>query len=63
MEAREVTQETPQFMATHDKWDNELKLSALEKQLKAGTDQLDHGEGIVLQSQTDLDNLFQQLIN
>lgn len=61
--ASEVIREALRFMETHDEWVNELKLAALKKQLKIGTDQLDRGEGVVLQSQAELDDLFQNLID
>lgn len=35
----------------------------LKKQLKTDTDQLDHGGGVVLQSQAELDDLFQNMID
>lgn len=63
MEASEVIRDALQFMEAHNEWVNELKLAALKKQLKASTNQLDRGEGIVLQSQAELDDLFQNLIN
>jgi len=61
--ASEVIREALRFMETHDEWINELKLAALKKKLKVGTDQLDRGEGVVLQSKTELDDLFNNLID
>lgn len=61
--ASEVIREALRFMEIHHEWVNELKLSALKKQLKTGTEQLDRGEGMVLQSQTELDDFFQSLID
>lgn len=48
-------------MDTHDDWIHEVKLAHLRKQLKVGTDQLDRGEGIVIESKAALDLLFDDI--
>jgi antitoxin ParD1/3/4 len=50
--ASEVIREALRFMETHDDWINEVKL---------GTDQLDRGEGIVIESKAALNSLFDDI--
>ena len=56
--ASEVIREALRFMETHEDWIHEVKMARLREQLKAGTDQLDRGEGIVIESKAELDSLF-----
>ena len=56
--ASEVIREALRFMDTHEDWIHEVKLARLREQLKVGADQLDRGEGIRIESTTDLDRLF-----
>ena len=48
-------------MATHEDRIHEMKLARLREQLKIGTDQLDRGEGIAIESKTALDALFDDI--
>jgi antitoxin ParD1/3/4 len=48
-------------MDTHEDWIHEVKLARLREQLKVGTDQLDHGEGIAIESKSALDSLFDDI--
>jgi len=59
--ASEVIREALRFMETHEDWVHEIKLTRLREQLKAGVDQLDHGEGIVVESRSALDSLFEDI--
>jgi antitoxin ParD1/3/4 len=56
--ASEVIREALRFMDTHEDWIHEIKLAQLRAQLKVGADQLDRGEGIVIDSPAALDALF-----
>ena len=53
--------EALRFMDTHEAWIYEVKLARLREQLKVGTDQLDRGEGIAIQSKAALDSLFDDI--
>jgi antitoxin ParD1/3/4 len=57
-----LIREALSFMETHDKWINEIKLARLRDQLKPGIDQLDHGEGIGIESRAALDELFEDVM-
>jgi len=59
--ASEVVREALRFMETHEEWIRELKVARLREQLKVGTEQLDRGEGITIESKSALDNLFDDL--
>lgn len=59
--ASEVIQEALRFMDTHEEWIHEIKLARLREQLKIGTDQLDRGEGIAIESKAVLDSLFDDI--
>ena len=48
-------------METHEEWIHEVKLARLREQLKVGTDQLDRGEGIAVDSISALDSLFDDI--
>jgi len=57
----EVIREALRFMDAHEEWVKELKTELLRKQLKTGTDQIDDGEGIVVESKDALNSLFEDL--
>ena len=59
--ASEVIREALRFMETHEDWIHEIKLTRLREQLKVGTDQLDRGEGIAIESKSVLDTLFDDI--
>lgn len=59
--ASEVIREALRFMDTHEDWIHEVKLARLREQLKAGTEQLDRGDGIAIESKTALDSLFDDI--
>ena len=59
--ASEVIREALRFMETHEDWIHEIKLTQLREQLKVGTDQLDHAEGIAIESKAALDTLFDDI--
>ena len=59
--ASEVICEALRFMDEHENWVHEVKLVSLRKQLKVGTDQLDRGEGIAIESKSALDLLFDDI--
>ena len=57
----EVIREALRFMETNEDWIHEVKLARLREQLKVGIDQLDHGKGIVIESRSALDTLFDDI--
>ncbi|MBL7004944.1 MAG: type II toxin-antitoxin system ParD family antitoxin [Gammaproteobacteria bacterium] len=59
--ASEVIREALRFMDTHEDWIHEVKLAHLREQLNIGTDQLDRGEGISIESKTALNSLFNDI--
>lgn len=59
--ASEVIREALRFMDTHEDWIHEIKLARLREQLKVGVDQLDHGEGIAIESKAALNTLFDSI--
>ena len=59
--ASEVIREALRFMDTHEDWINEIKLARLREQLRVGTDQLDRGEGVLVESRAALDVLFDDI--
>ena len=59
--ASEVIREALRFMDTHEDWIHEIKVAHLREQLKAGIDQLDQGEGVVIKSKGALDKLFEDI--
>jgi len=59
--ASEVIREALRFMETHEDWIHEIKLSRLREQLKVGVDQLNHREGIAIESRSALDTLFDNI--
>ena len=48
-------------MDAHEEWVKEIKTALLRKQLKTGTDQIDDGEGLAVESKDALDSLFEDL--
>ena len=61
--ASEVIREALRFMDAHEAWVNDLKLEHLRRQLRTGSDQLDRGEGIPIESRNALDHLFETIQN
>lgn len=59
--ASEVIREALRFMDTHEDWIREVKLARLREQIKFGSDQLDRGEGIVIESKSALNSLFDDI--
>lgn len=59
--ASEVIREALRFMYTHEEWIKEIKVARLREQLKEGIDQLDKGEGIPINSEADLNALFNDI--
>lgn len=59
--ASEVIREALRFMDTHEDLVHEIKLAHLRQQLQAGMEQLERGQGIVIQSKTHLDSLFSDI--
>lgn len=59
--ASEVIREALRFMDAHEVWVREIKIALLRKQLKVAADQLDGGEGIVVESKEALDSLLEDL--
>jgi len=60
--ASEVVREALRFMETHEEWINEIKLVHLREQLKIGITQIENGEGLVIKSKSDLDSLFNDIM-
>lgn len=59
--ASEVIREALRFMDAHEEWVHEIKNALLRKQLRTGTDQIDAGTGIVVESEDALNSLFADL--
>ncbi|MES9949577.1 MAG: type II toxin-antitoxin system ParD family antitoxin [Candidatus Thiodiazotropha sp.] len=59
--ASEIIREAPRFMETHDDWIHEIKLTRLREQLNVGADQLDHAEGIAIESIAAPDTLIDDI--
>ena len=59
--ANEVIREALRFMDSHEDWIHEIKLAPLREQLKVATDELDRGKGIVVESRSALDALFDDI--
>ena len=57
----EVIREALRFMDTHEDWIHEIKVARLREQLKVATDQLDSGEGLLVESKSALDNIFEDI--
>lgn len=56
--ASEVIREALRFMETHEDWIQQVKLSQLREQLQQGMQQLENGEGLVLENKAALEKLF-----
>ncbi len=61
--ASEVIREALRFMEAHEEWVREIKLARLREQLQAGMDQLNRGEGIAVDSEKGLDDLFAAILD
>jgi len=61
--ASEVIREALRFMETHEDWIHEIKLSRPREHLKVRVDELDRREGIVLDSKSALDTLFDDVMD
>lgn len=59
--ASEVIRDALRFMESHEDWIHEVKLARLREQLKVGIDQLERGEGIKIESKTELEALFNDI--
>ena len=59
--ASEVIREALRFMDAHEEWVQEVKIARLRKQIQVGVDQLDNGEGSVIESKEALNSLFSKL--
>ena len=59
--ASEVIREALRFVDTHEDWIHEIKLAHLREQLKVATDELDRGKGIVIESKSALDVMFDEI--
>ena len=59
--ASEVIREALRFVDTHEDWIHEVKLAHLREQLKVATNELDRGEGTVIESKSALDALFDEI--
>lgn len=60
--ASEVTQEALRFIDAHEEWVQEVKNSLLRKQIRVGVDQLESGEGSMIDSKEALNSLINKLI-
>ena len=61
--ASEVIREALRFMEAHEEWVREIKLARLREQLQTGMDQLNRGEGIAVDSEKGLDDLFAAILD
>ena len=59
--ASEVIREALRFMDTHEEWIYELKLARLREQLQIGIDEINRGEGRMIDSETALDSFFDEI--
>ena len=57
----EVIREALRFMDTHEDWIHEIKVARLREQLKVATKQLDSGEGLLVESKSALDSIFEDI--
>ena len=56
--ASEVVREALRFMDSHEQWVHEIKMAQLREQLQLGTNQLDQGLGIPVETEVELDAIF-----
>ncbi len=61
--ASEVIREALRFMEAHEEWVREIKLARLREQLQTGMDQLNRGEGIAVDAEKGLDDLFAAILD
>ncbi len=61
--ASEVIRDALRFMDMHEEWIREIKLAKLRKQLQMGIEQLDANKGRVVESQSSLDKIFDEIKN
>ncbi|WP_426414765.1 type II toxin-antitoxin system ParD family antitoxin [Aestuariirhabdus sp. LZHN29] len=59
--ASEVIREALRFMDAHEEWVQEVKIALLRKQIQVGVEQLENGEGTVIDSKDALNSLFNKL--
>ena len=59
--ASEVVLEALRFMDSHEQWVHEIKMAQLREQLQLGTNQLDQGLGIPVETEVELDAIFLEI--
>ena len=59
--ASEVVREALRFMDSHEQWVHEIKMAQLREQLQLGTNQLDQGLGIPVETEVELDAIFLEI--
>jgi antitoxin ParD1/3/4 len=59
--ASEVVREALRFMDSHEQWIHELKMAQLREQLQLGTNQLDQGLGIPVETEVELDAIILEI--
>lgn len=59
--ASEVVREALRFMDSHEQWIHEIKMAQLREQLQLGTNQLDQGLGIPVETEVELDAIFLEI--
>ena len=59
--ASEVIREALRFMDAHEEWVQEVKIALLRKQVQVGVEQLENGEGSVIDSKDALNSMFNKL--
>lgn len=61
--ASEVIREALRFMELNEKLIDQMKLIHMKREIQLGIDQLERGEGIVVDSKEELDALFQDIMS
>jgi antitoxin ParD1/3/4 len=59
--ASEVVREALRFMDSHEQWIHEIKMAQLREQLQLGTNQLDQGLGIPVETEVELDAIILEI--
>ena len=59
--ASEVIREALRFMDSHEEWVRAIKTAQLKQQINVGLEQLDQGQGQIIESKQALDELFDNL--
>ena len=59
--ASEVIREALRFMDSHEEWIRAVKTAQLKQQINVGIEQLDQGQGLLIESKQALDELFDNL--